>query len=466
MKRMCLLLGLLLLLSGCAEGPQTDPVTTGTPGTSGTEVLGETIPETIDYHQTVLDMMATLPEIKPYDGEIRVPYDPDRKVYISLTNQDCDFYPDCDFNYNFGIITLEPYDVSQIQASFDMQTEYAVTVLDYTDFAGGFGYDDYQMYSKQDLYADAMRARYSHCGYLLKDQYYDMRRAVMAAANAAGKRAQDTPEYQLLEKHINGYQEQIDACKAPDNKLKQEFQAIPKDNLPSFYVYNMCVEFTGLGSYEETVETATFTIGDTEYPVSFGQWRLHKETPQEIMEGFTSPGLRGAGSVTSTFAREVGPYTDGYVSAIHYSFDVDEDLTLLGIRQMETAVEAFSVKGAKVELYKIKDGERVLVMDYLWDTHQPLNLAAGDIVEIHFCIQDGRLMEEDYGISPVFFLDYELRNREYSLVAFGHMKRCNSITTFASYSYLLHFEGIDIGEYLYYHRSSSWLDELPEEWLK
>ena len=77
MKKVCFLLALLLLLSGCAEGPQTDPVSTGTPGTSGTEVLGETIPESIDYHQTVLDMMATLPEIKPYDGEKRIPYDPD-----------------------------------------------------------------------------------------------------------------------------------------------------------------------------------------------------------------------------------------------------------------------------------------------------------------------------------------------------------------------------------------------------
>ena len=69
MKKVCFLLAFLLLLSGCAEGPQTDPVSTGTPGTSGTEVVGETIPEIIDYHQTVLDMMATLPEIKPYDGE-------------------------------------------------------------------------------------------------------------------------------------------------------------------------------------------------------------------------------------------------------------------------------------------------------------------------------------------------------------------------------------------------------------
>lgn len=457
-KSLCLLLILSLLLSGCVTNQDSASTKAPTQG-----YLTEAIPETIDYHQTVLDLMGKLPEIKPYDGEIMIPYEPNRKVYITLANQDCDFYPEHDHGFDFSVYTLEHYDVSQIKAHFDMQTEYTVNVTEITDFAvGDMGLDSYKIYSHFDFYQQEIDSRYNSCAYVLKEQYDDLLKEVRTAAYADGKIPDSLPEYQLLQKHIDGYQGLCDIYFEKVNAQKQAYEKIPKDELPSFYLYNVWIEFTGCGSQEETVKNAVITVGNEEYPISFGQWRFHKEIPQEIMDSYAPPGLTGAGSLSGAIHKH-GPYTDGYIpSAVTFNFDVKEPLSLLGIRQMQTEVDEFAIKDISVALYEKKDDENVLIMDFLWDTRRPLNLDKGDIVEIRCGVQDQRLMEDEYCYTPVFFLDYEVRNREYSLGStMNYMKRDEGLSMNGWMHYLMYFEGIDIGEYYYY-----WNDSVdPRDYL-
>jgi len=152
---------LLLFLCGCTKEPIVNPTesnvaTFGTTGsTPAVTIPTAALPETtvsddtdIDYHQEIMSKMHEIPE---YNTEPLIEHDPERQVYISLANQDCDFYPDYFFTgLMFWVITREHYDKSKISVKIPSQTSYTVHVEDMTKRA--FELDPKQPSGRDGIY--------------------------------------------------------------------------------------------------------------------------------------------------------------------------------------------------------------------------------------------------------------------------------------------------------------------------
>ena len=128
----------LLLLGGCTEDPQQDPTVT----TAGIASLEE-------YREKVI----AAAEVITYDAELLLEYDPNREVYISLANADCDYFSEYWFGKgNVVVITKEHYDPAEIQVNLPMETKYTVEVMDVTDWCGAPAYRSEQSQYGLQLY--------------------------------------------------------------------------------------------------------------------------------------------------------------------------------------------------------------------------------------------------------------------------------------------------------------------------
>ncbi len=434
-KMLCMALVLGLLLCGCGEKPTGDSQPTDAESTSASG-------GPVDYLQNVKDLAEVIPA---YEKEPLVEYDPDRQVYISLENQDCDFYPN---NSNSGgtvfILTREHYDVSQIQFNIPSQTQYEVSIRDLTPYCTVAYYNSEQSnHGLWDYQYIALQGMSWH-------EIVQMEAEARAAKTLAQQNTSDIEAHQAYRAISDAYYQMME-------NYETQYENLPQEQIPQFSAYALSYRFTDLGSHEETVETVEFRIGEETYTRDIGQWRLHETLPQELEDGKKQPvGLtiknsgRFLGGVPGT------PYTNGYIQlGSFFTFDTQEDLTLTGVHQVGVEV---GLLGARVRI----DGAQ----DYFWDLQRPLELEAGAHVEIDLFVKDARLAQYEIFLTTNFVLDYQIKNKTYGMVK----------AWFANYfhsrvwdTYLMAFEGIDIGEYYtcYYERTNSeWIQELPEEWLK
>lgn len=419
----CMLLAILLLLCGC--GDTTTDTTAGSAAGS----------DTIDYHQNVL---AQVPEVIPYDGELAIPYDPDRQVYISLANQDCDFYPETGIGVNylsFWVLTLEPYDVSQIQVTFPAQTEYEVLVKDFSENCAdtkhnhngtnlsqySLTYDEYMCMQQLDWLE------------LAKQEAY-----IGTATKLAQAYERDSEEYK-------GYMALTESESDRVGNEWKQFRAVTKDHLPQFYAYKISVLFTGLGSHDEVVESMEVTLGDNSHKVDFGQWRLHTQTPKGITD-----------SIGNGLSSSLPGYIFGNlnIETCCFNFDVTEELTVTEARLFGSGAVDAKILGGRVQMYD-ENWEQVL-MEYLWDAQSPLTFKNGDNIRIDLCIQNDHLSQYEVGRTLFIFLDYTVRNKEFTRVDENLLNRVADPWEY----YLIAFMGIDVAEYYYYRGASSWYDEL------
>jgi len=454
---------LLLFLCGCTKEPIVNPTesnvaTFGTTGsTPAVTIPTAALPETtvsddtdIDYHQEIVSRMYQIPE---YAADPLLECDPDRQVYISLVNQNCDYYPEYYFlGQMFWVITRDHYETSQISVQVPAKTKYDVQVADLTDRVlkttpnGGDGLYcllSYQHFTMQG--ADWKQ--------LAEDTLYEQIARDLAS------------NYKRDSKHYNGFIQAIE-----DRALGQwwvheaEYKQLANEDLPKFSAYRVFINFMELGKYEETVETIDVTVGEETYTVDIGQWRLHTELPSEIHAAISSPGLDGD---SATISYTQPPYADGYATLSNATvFRAEEDVTLLGYRQFETPVGEFQIVGAHVKFMEEINNEWVPVMDYYWDAQRPLSIEKGSRVFIDLYLKDERFTQYEFAYTLNLFMQYELRGKEYEMVT-AHNLSCIHDNVWDTY--LMAFEGIDTGEfYASYHipLNWTWLREVPKEWLE
>lgn len=443
---LCLLLALVLCGCGKKPGAITDPanqMTTG-PQSSGTAE--------IDYHQEILSHMYEIPE---YNATPLIAYDPERQVYISLANQDCDFYPKYVFTgLMFWVITKEQYDKSQITVQLPSQTSYTVHVEDMTHNA--FEVDPEYPSGRHGIYGLTHWQGFT----LLGADWRQIGQEALyrkAAARLAESYEPGSAEYEGFQKAATENTSDLWI------EYIEKFKKITNEELPKFSCYRVSINFSDLGSYEETVETADITVGDNTYTVEFGQWRLHTEFPDEIKDAYTEKkGLSGS-RVRIAFTEPV--YTDGYASLGNtFVFTVQESLTVLGLHQLDTEVPEIPVIGAKVRILEEGlDGQFVTIMDYYWDTEQPLTFEPGTTVAIDLYVKDDRFCQYEFCFTACFFMDYEIRDKQYQ---YPSPMMLNCIHDNVWDTYLLAFEGVDVGEYYtcyVYPTSYDWVREIPAE---
>ena len=124
-RLICLAAALCMILPGCTG--------TGTPGDDGTvntDPVGTEQGSTPD--ETLSPVAYTRPEfegistddwytVPAYTGTPLIEADPNRTVYISLQNQDCDFYPQVFYaGISFKILSTEHVSPSDIKVTLPM----------------------------------------------------------------------------------------------------------------------------------------------------------------------------------------------------------------------------------------------------------------------------------------------------------------------------------------------------------
>lgn len=416
---------LLLLLCGC-DG-NSSPLETKN---------AETMPQ-LQEVPAVEDVAYQIPA---YDkGQLLIPHDTDWQVYIPFYNQDMDYYPDYWFTGITGfILTKEHYSIDEIQIEIPVQTQYKIVIDDLTVVPEGssgpptlYNYQylcrqgiDWREYGQLEMNANVANT-------ILGEYFFEL------------AKAKNLDKYQAYEDKFaekrDLYQAQYDSRQHEDNP---------------FSVYCVSIYFTGIGTYEETVESIDFTFGSETYTVDIGQWRFHKERPSELTKASALPGMKQENVVVTAVVDS--PYNGGYVLLNNaLSFTATEDITITGVRQLGVEV---GLLGARVVLSGSTNA------DFYWDLQRPLEIEEGDAVNISLYLKDDRFAEYEVGITTYFILDYEVNGKSYNMCLPCLLSRLNNK---AWDVYLMAAEGYDMGEYYncyFVPLVESWIRDLPEEW--
>ena len=427
----------VLLLSGCAVDPQRDPTET----TTGLASLEE-------YREKVI----AAAEVITYDAEPLIEYDPDREVYISLANTDCDFYPTFWISKaNLVIITKEHYNVEDIQVNIPMKTEYTLDIKDVTDWCAVPAYRSEQSHYGLQLYQYMCMQGFDWQELGKLQAYVDSAQKLQRQNVGIADKGEENKAYAEI---AYMYQEEINQIFA---KYEADYQKLSQEEIPQFGAYRIGIKFVASEErtyFDETVEQVEFVIGGKSHKVEIGQWRFHETCPQTLMDSFTRIGLEKE-TLASTGLNH-SPYFGSYTFlGDFFAFTAETDLIVTGIRQFDTDLD---VLGAQVTV-----GKQV---SYFWEMDIPIEVKKGEKVEIDLYLRDDRFAKHDVCITSYIIMDYEIRGKAYEMITPCYLLRWDM---HCWDSYLMAFEGIDAGPYYACYldpMNDSWLEELPESWLE
>lgn len=383
-----------------------------------------------------------------HSGESPIAPDPTRRVYIGLSNQDCDIYNDNYFgSLHFDIITLQEYSTAEIKVELPMQTTHSIRIDNVTDvyrnwskdnFLQGLSYYDYMCMRDADwrtLYELQLEA--------------DAKLAEIEAENIAD----------FLEKRSKREAARKPYKDAHDQYLG-DYELLTENDLPEFYVYNVNINIDGYVEpraelYEETVSSAKISIGGEEYEVNFGEWRIHKSLPKELK---AKPyGIQQ--NMVAVMAILDSPYNGGYVRlADALFFTANKDLTINEVHIYGSDAELL---GAHVTL----DGLEGTAQDFYWDAKMPLDVSAGQTLKADVFLHSERFKEYELNATAFVVVDYEADGAECSIVVPCWLDRVNN----CSETYLLAFEDTNLDEYkrcFFVPSFERHLAELPESWKR
>lgn len=442
-KIFALFLVLCLVLSGCA----TDP---GDSETTGTTAPYETVGEDLTKYDP-----ATWPKVaKDYAASPIMEAEPDREFYISLQNQDCDFYPGAPYNgVFFYIITKQDYSPEEIKVDFPGRTKcIRITVTDQNDTFQQIPISDdpavfvssdqmpYHYLCLQDIDLAALAQKKSDAGY------------ASAAYNALVAKNQATDEafQRLVEGYMMPYQALYD-------QYISEYKAQSAGRLTDHSAYRINFLFDPEKYAEETVEYIDITIGGNTHRVEFGQWRFHQE--DWPMSGENTPGVL-MHSVGVVSVSDDSPYAQGYLRTPQaLRFKATEDIVLTGLRCTEGTNA--TVLGAKLESASVGGS-----MDLYWDGASPFTLKAGTNVTGSVYFYSDIFKEYEMGMTTTIFVDYIVAatGETHTLSMPCLFPRNNNLWD----TYCLAFLGENVGEYYYYLPGDMlnvyWIREIPEDW--
>lgn len=447
MKKVFCILLLTLILSGCVQ----DPLPT-TPSTNINGIDNAVYTACLQKVKALAEERNTFVSPAPL-----LEYDPDREVYISVANQECDFFPEYSWTKCTAIvITKGPIEPDEIQVNIPMQTEYFVEVTDWRDTVLVPSYNSEQ----------PSRALQLHQYMSLNGVDWEAVSLMQLESDIALELSRECDESERLA-YIKIASDNIKKIDETYTVSEEAFNKIDTDEIPIFGVYKVVINFlyetepgrydTTIGSHEETVHNMIFTIAGKQYDVDIGTWRFHKELPQDLRDSRDSSG--NVIGLTRKFIQRSAlpgsPYTNGIVNLEkNFHFVANEDLTITGFRIVGSQLK---ILGAQVQIGKESP--------YFWDMERPLEVAAGEEVIIDVYIYDERFTQHDVYINTTLILDYQIRNQAYH---FGIPNGLIRIDFGIWDTYLMAFRGVDLSAYLSYQglSQSDWLLDLPESWFK
>lgn len=445
-KIFCILLATIMLLSGCAHNPSTTPSTNST----GTEDV---------IHTACLQKVKELAAEKKslVSAEPLLEYDPEQDIFISVANQECDFFP----GYSWWkctaiVLTKETINPEDIQVDIPIETEYSVEITDLKDTVLIPSFEVTNPHSAFKLY------QYMS----LQGVDWDTITQMQLEADIALQLKNQCDEHERLA-YVKIASDNMKRVNEIFSAAENSFNKLTSADIPKFGAYRVVINFlteeepgrytTTIGSHEETVHNMTFTIAGKQYDVDIGTWRFHKELPQELRDSRDASGnvIGLTRKLIQYSALPGSPYTNGIVNLENnFHFIANEDLTITGSRIVGSQLE---ILGAQVQI-----GNK---SSYFWDMKRPIEVAANEEVIIDVYVRDERFTKYNVYINTTLILDYQIRNEDYHYgVPNGLFRYDSSIWD----TYLMAFCGVDLSSYLAYQGilQADWLDDLPEAWLK
>lgn len=374
----------------------------------------------------------------------------DEGMYLTLINQDSDFYPDSVFAARmFYLITREPVPLSQISVELPMKNEYSVTVYDDTEewrsLPFGLTYENYLCLKGTDwhnlgnLFIRAKEAE------KLQSSYYGTDDQEYWKANAVSQES------------YNEY-----------NKHYDEYRALSVEELPEFHVYAITVMIPQMGNSsglaDETVSEMNISISGREYDVHFGEWRFHSKYPGELK--LNKPGVKQ--NALAVMSVSSGVCAEGFINVDPaFDFSAMKGITLTGVRSFGASPKLI---GAHVIVTQDEDivGEgdaEIQSADYYWDLAMPLDIPTGANVKVSIIMQDDRFDEYEFDVTMFLILDYELEERPCTLIMPCDLKAYHSCAERA----IMAIAGVDLTDYYAYYYVPAYcafIDEMPESWKK
>lgn len=469
MKKMCLLLVLLLLLTGCVNEPTPAVTLQPTVTTSPEETLLPTQttmpPEATEgenkaIFETTPDGEIVIPDfgIPEYEGELLFPYDPDRDVYI-LFKDTFDFYPGAYFHTAHGyIMTKKPYAVEDIQLITDMRNEMEVKITDLTEVT--WNKDNHANIG----HVSSMEMSAYHYISMLGGDWYEIAQATktgiwaftapMEIAEQNGGRIPTDLSNKFREIHASAEQ------KSWGREYADDFEQYTLPETPGFYYYNIDVHFNQRSYVEETVDNVSVKIGEETYPVDI-TWRFHTEGDPNYSLKHDWKYITELNQGLILHPIQWNPFNGGYLMAEEgMNFRAQKDIAITGMR-----CENIDAKVLGCRVYIKSDTGN---MDFYWDMQQPLDISEGATVRIDPVFYSQEFEDFYFRYSLHMTMDYEVNNKGYSAV---QQFSVDSSLPASWDVYQTVFEGVDIGGYYIcflpaVSTGADWLDYIPESWLQ
>lgn len=445
-KRLAILLSCLVLLTsmvGCSNvHDSTLPTPSeGTAATNPTEVFRydpSDWPQLVAYTQK--PVLSALGE---------------KDIYISLKNQNCDFYPDAVYNgVAFHIITRNHYQPDEISVIFPGETPCEVKVTKHseafqkialdaeTDTYNDFGQQPYHYLCMQDIDLFSLGQQRSNANY---------------AAEAYNHLVQNN------QASVEDFEDLIQNYVDPYNALFQSYMGAYADQgtqkQTDYNAYTINLIFDQEKYIEETINYIDLNVGDAEYHLEFGEWRIHEES-----FGGANQALKGIklGTVAILGASGDSPYAKGYMkmnSAIR--FNTNEDIVLKSLRCVD-GTEA-EILGAQIE-NATEDNS----INYFWNGKDPVRVESASNLAVSLYLYSDRFKEYEMNMTTIIYVDYVVSSTgaEYTFSVPCRISRHNKLWD----TFCLAFLGVDVGEYYHYFGDEVmelyWLNEIPESWRK
>lgn len=398
---------------------------------------------------------ANWPKLQHYIQTPIVEKDVEGYVYISLMNQDCDFYPGAVYNgVAFDIITREYFKPSDIKIEFTGKTKCEIRVTERNEefqhialntATGNYNIDGQQPYhylciQNVDLKTLGQKnsdARYAADAYaaLLQNGY----------ANANDYAA-------LVEKYVEPYTNLF------QNYISSYANQKPRQ-VTDYNAYSVNLIFDQRQYVEETIEYIDVHIGDRTYRVNFGQWRIHENVMAETAQPNKGVAL---GTVAILGASGNSPYANGYMKVDNaVSFVAQDDIVLRGLRIADNT-EA-EILGAQVECTNRSNS-----INYFLSGTDSVKVEKGSKLNMSLYLYSDSFKEYEMSMTSVVYIDYVLASTsaEYTMAIPCKISRYNKLWD----TYCLKFLGVDVGEYYHYFgdeiMETCWVSEIPESWQK
>jgi len=349
-RKIFVVLLVLLLLCGCSAHLPKDTTADIVTNTTADAVTGES---TSDATTTNLPDGGERPDVVPAEFEKCK-----SGIHVAEVCLDRDIYMDSsDWTLDFYIFSEEELDISNVTVDIPVESSYSLLLSElylgeapgtYSDFWGDnilFTYDVYLNYLGFDWTE-------------LADKFQKMTAAEETAKTEKTSEARQA--YSAAQKEYSDYY----------NQYQDEYWLLDETMLPQFHGYKLMVTFDyGEIPVDEAFNSLTIKVGDQVLPLDIGEVRLH---------------------CSSRFS---------------YDYDAFEyiDASMASSRTLHVpsanyqhhdhliALKDFMLTGYEVHLDNIEIGDIYLQIqseskgarDFLWDGKTPLEIMAGDKVELN-----------------------------------------------------------------------------------